>query len=82
MVPISSVIGSALFALDKLHFLIVGDLAFFYDLNSLGNRHFPNNIRILLINNGRGIEFRKKDHPANILGEEADAFIAAAGTLW
>lgn len=77
--PISSVLGSALFAPDKLHFLIVGDLAFFYDFNSLGNRHFPGNIRVLLVNNGRGIEFRKKDHPANVLGEEADAFIAAAG---
>ena len=76
---ISTTLGSALSAIDRLHFLIVGDLAFFYDLNSLGNRHFPNNIRILLVNNGRGIEFRKKDHPARILGNETDMFIAAAG---
>jgi 2-succinyl-5-enolpyruvyl-6-hydroxy-3-cyclohexene-1-carboxylate synthase len=75
----STVLGSALYAPNKLHFLIVGDLAFFYDFNSLGNRHFPKNLRILLVNNGRGIEFRKKDHPASVLGEEADMFIAAAG---
>lgn len=42
---------------DKLSFIITGDLAFFYDMNSLGIRHIKNNVRILLINNNSGAEF-------------------------
>lgn len=76
---VSTILGAALANPEKLHFLVVGDLAMFYDINSMGNRHFPNNVRILLVNNGRGVEFRKYDHPAAKLGNEADEFIAAAG---
>lgn len=76
---ISTVIGASLSCPERLHFLIVGDLAFFYDLNSLGNRHVQSNLRILFVNNGRGVEFRKKDHPGSKFGEDADLFIAAAG---
>ena len=43
---------------DKLCFIVTGDLAFFYDMNALGIRHLKNNIRILLINNGGGGEFK------------------------
>ena len=76
---LSTLIGASLANPQKLHFLVVGDLAFFYDLNSLGNRHIGNNVRILLVNNGRGIEFRKKDHPGYLFGESADLYIAAGG---
>ena len=76
---LSTLIGASLASPRKLHFLVVGDLAFFYDLNALGNRHVGNNVRILLVNNGRGIEFRKKDHPGYQFGESADQFIAACG---
>lgn len=76
---LSTLIGASLESPQKLHFLVVGDLAFFYDLNSLGNRHIGNNVRILLVNNGRGIEFRKKDHPGYQFGESADLYIAAGG---
>lgn len=75
----STLIGAALMNKEKIHFLNVGDLAFFYDLNSLGNRHLPQNVRIILINNGRGVEFRKKDHPGSKFGDEADLFMSAAG---
>lgn len=77
--PISTIIGSSLINTKKLHFLVIGDLAFFYDLNSLGNRHIGKNLRILLINNGCGTEFRNFDHPASKWGEEADLFMAAGG---
>ena len=77
--PVSTIIGSSLGRPNTLHFLVVGDLAFFYDLNSLGNRHIKSNLRILLVNNGRGIEFRKLDHPGSKFGEDADLFFAAAG---
>ncbi|MBQ9672331.1 MAG: 2-succinyl-5-enolpyruvyl-6-hydroxy-3-cyclohexene-1-carboxylate synthase [Prevotella sp.] len=76
---LSTLIGASLASPRKLHFLVAGDLAFFYDLNALGNRHVGNNVRILLVNNGRGIEFRKKDHPGYQFGESADLYIAAGG---
>lgn len=76
---LSSVIGASLFNKDKLYFCILGDLAFFYDMNALGNRHISNNLRLLVINNGKGTEFRNYDHYAAQFGEDADDFIAAAG---
>lgn len=76
---LSTLIGASLTSPQKVHFLVAGDLAFFYDLNALGNRHVGNNVRILLVNNGRGIEFRKKDHPGYQFGESADQYIAAGG---
>ena len=36
---------------DKLSFLIIGDLTFFYDMNALWNRYVGKNVRIMLINN-------------------------------
>ena len=77
--PLSTAIGGALANPGCLHFLVVGDLAFFYDMNSLGNRHLPSNLRILLINNGRGTEFTNYNHPASKFGEDADNYMAAAG---
>ena len=77
---LSSLIGASLANKEKLYFAVVGDLAFFYDMNSLGNKHVGNNLRIMLINNGRGTEFRNYNHPAQICFEEdADMFMAAAG---
>lgn len=75
----SSLIGASLASPEKLFFGIIGDLAFFYDLNSIGNRHIGNNIRILLVNNGMGTEFRNYTHPWAEFGEEANMFGAAAG---
>ena len=76
---ISSMIGASLASPDKLFIGIFGDLAFFYDMNSLGNRHVGNNVRIMLINNGRGTEFRNYSHVCSPFGEEADPFMAASG---
>lgn len=53
----STLIGASLVNPKKLYFGVVGDLSFFYDMNSLGNRHVGNNIRILLVNNSLGAEF-------------------------
>ncbi|HBN06324.1 MAG TPA: 2-succinyl-5-enolpyruvyl-6-hydroxy-3-cyclohexene-1-carboxylate synthase [Bacteroidales bacterium] len=76
---ISSLLGASLADKNKLYFGVVGDLAFFYDMNAIGNRHVGNNIRILLVNNGKGTEFRQFNHRAAQFGQEADNFIAAAG---
>lgn len=75
----STVVGGAIVNKDKLHFCILGDLSFFYDMNSIGNHHIGNNLRILLINNGRGIEFHTSGHVGDVLHEETDKYIAAAG---
>lgn len=76
---VSSLIGSALAAPDAIHFGFVGDLAFFYDLNALGNRHVAPNVRILLVNNGCGTEFKHYSHTASQFGDDANDFMAAAG---
>lgn len=76
---VSSMIGASLISRTKLYFCVAGDLALFYDLNVLGNRHIGCNVRILLVNNGKGTEFRNYSHPAARFGEEADTFMAAAG---
>lgn len=76
---LSSLIGASFANPDKLYFGVIGDLAFFYDINVLGNRHIGSNVRIMLINNGKGTEFRNYNHKAAMFGEAADAYIAAAG---
>ena len=48
-------------------------------MNSIGNRHVKSNIRLMVINNGRGTEFRNYGHAAFKFGEAADDYIAAAG---
>ncbi len=75
----SSLIGASLSNAQKLFFGIIGDLSFFYDMNSIGNHHIGNNIRLMVINNGKGTEFRNYSHAAARFGEDADDYIAAAG---
>ncbi len=75
----SSLLGASLVDKSKLYFAVVGDLAFFYDMNAIGNRHLGKNIRVLLVNNGLGTEFRQYSHRASVLGEDADKFVAASG---
>ena len=69
----SSMLGSSLANKKKIHYQIIGDLAFFYDMNVLGN------MRILLINNGKGTEFRNYTNFASKFGDEADEYLAAGG---
>ena len=76
---LSTMIGASLAAPQKLFFGVFGDLAFFYDLNSLGNRHIGTNIRILLINNNCGGEFNLYSHPGHQFESQVNDFIAAGG---
>ena len=76
---VSSLVGASLANADKLYFGVFGDLAFFYDMNVLGNHHVGKNVRIMLVNNGRGTEFRNYNHPAQAFDDDADAYMAAAG---
>lgn len=76
---VSALIGESLATPNRLHFGVVGDLTFFYDMNSVGNHHIGNNIRLMIINNGVGAEFKLYVHPAYQWGEDGDKFMAARG---
>lgn len=78
----STLLGASLVCPDKLFFGVVGDLAFFYDLNALGNRHVGRNIRLMLVNNGTGFEMKYYRNPIPIqsqFGDFANAYFAARG---
>ena len=76
---VSALIGESLAFKDKIHFGVVGDLTFFYDMNSVGNRHICNNLRLMIINNGKGTEFKIYSHPVYKWGKDGDKYMAAAG---
>lgn len=74
----SALIGASLSS-HELCFCITGDLAFFYDMNSLGCREIGPNLRILLINNCLGMTFKLSNHVGSQIGPSANIFIAAEG---
>lgn len=77
---ISSLIGASMVNQQSLFFGVFGDLLFFYDMNSLGNRDIKPNLRIIVINNGLGQEFKNVSFPGSLLlGEDIDKFTAAKG---
>lgn len=70
----STAIGQS-FATKNICLMVTGDLAFLYDINSLSIRGIKNNLRIILVNNNGGFEFKLGvGHNSNI-----DRYIAAAG---
>lgn len=77
---LSSLIGASIVKKDKLHFGVLGDLSFFYDLNSLGNRDIKNNLRIIVINNNGGALFKKNTGTESkwFSFEEIGMYIAAS----
>ena len=77
----SAAFGNSLVT-DKNVYCFIGDLAFFYDLNSIGNKNLKNNLRIMLINNGCGTEFHNFNHRAAKVSNEnklSPEFFAADG---
>jgi len=76
---LSTMIGASLASPSKIFFGVFGDLASFYDMNALGNRHVGSNLRIMVVNNGVGTEFKNYNHKAAAFGDEADLFMAARG---
>lgn len=69
---------------DKLNFILIGDLSFFYDMNALWNTNYGCNIRILLLNNEGGEIFHAL--PGLTLHENARRFVTgthhASGKAW
>lgn len=77
---ISSLIGASMVNQQSIFYGVFGDLLFFYDMNSLGNRDIKPNLRIIVINNGLGQEFKNVSFPGSLLlGEDIDKFTAAKG---
>lgn len=78
---VSTLVGASLAKPEQLYFGFVGDLAFFYDMNILGNRHIGSNIRLMIINNALGVEMKLKGGGAflELFGNDVDDYIAAKG---
>jgi len=58
----SSAVGAAMVS-NQQHLLILGDLSFVYDSNALWNKNFPENLKIVVLNDGGGGIFRLLDGP-------------------
>lgn len=71
----SAFIGQASVS-NRLSFLVIGDLSFFYDMNALWNHYVGNNIRILVCNNSGGAIFHSYPNTKNV--PTLDEHIAAA----
>ncbi|BDZ84434.1 2-succinyl-5-enolpyruvyl-6-hydroxy-3-cyclohexene- 1-carboxylate synthase [Claveliimonas bilis] len=54
---LSTFLGQASVLKEGIALCIIGDLSFFYDINSLYHTDIPSNVRIVLLNNGGGSEF-------------------------
>ena len=61
---------------DDPVFCVIGDLSFFYDQNALWNQNLRGNLRILLLNNGKGGIFNML--PGLEQSPARDLFVAAA----
>lgn len=71
-----TLLGQAKVATNKLAFLLIGDLSFFYGMNALTIKGISSNVRILLANNGGGAEFHIFPHIQK--DDKVDLHIAAA----
>ena len=71
---LSTAVGYAT-ASEKLNFVFIGDLSFFYDMNALWNGCYGSNLRILLLNNGGGEIFHAL--PGLEMHDSARRFITA-----
>ena len=54
---LSTFLGQAKIQKNGIALCVIGDLSFFYDINSLHHLEIPTNVRIVLLNNGGGSEF-------------------------
>ncbi len=75
---LSTAIGAAA-GTNELTTVITGDLSFFYDSNALWIKPFPQNLKIILINNKGGSIFRIIDGPSSI--DELEHFLEAKHDL-
>jgi 2-succinyl-5-enolpyruvyl-6-hydroxy-3-cyclohexene-1-carboxylate synthase len=69
---LSTAVGAAQKS-DKLCISIIGDVAFQYDRNALWNKYIPDNLRIIVFNNGGGGIFRNLEGAKDL--PELDEFM-------
>jgi len=62
---VSTAVGAAMVS-GTPHLLLVGDLSFVYDSNALWNKNFPDNLKIIVLNDGGGGIFRLLDGPGGM----------------
>jgi 2-succinyl-5-enolpyruvyl-6-hydroxy-3-cyclohexene-1-carboxylate synthase len=62
---LSAAVGAAMVS-ESQHLLILGDLSFVYDSNALWNKDFPENLKIVVLNDGGGGIFRLLDGPGHM----------------
>lgn len=62
----STAIGHALANPEENHFLLTGDIAFLYDRNALWQKILPQNLKIIVYNNGGGGIFRLINGPSDL----------------
>lgn len=62
---VSTAVGAAMVSKTP-HLLLVGDLSFVYDSNALWNKNFPDNLKIIVLNDGGGGIFRLLDGPGGM----------------
>ena len=72
---LSSAVGAALADPTRLHFICIGDLSFFYDLNALWTRSTLRNLRVVLFNNCGGEIFAAL--PGLSLDDRSARFVTA-----
>ncbi len=62
---VSAAVGAAMVS-DRMHILLVGDLSFVYDSNAMWNRNFPENLKIVVLNDDGGGIFRLLKGPSEM----------------
>ncbi|MCK4879748.1 MAG: 2-succinyl-5-enolpyruvyl-6-hydroxy-3-cyclohexene-1-carboxylic-acid synthase [Bacteroidales bacterium] len=62
---LSAAVGAAMVS-NHQHLLLVGDLSFVYDSNALWNKDFPENLKIVVLNDGGGGIFRLLKGPGRM----------------
>ena len=81
---LSAAVGSACAIPNMLHFVLIGDLSFFYDMNALWNPQLTKNLRVILFNNSGGEIFSAL--PGLSLNDKAKNFVtaphSATGKAW
>ena len=77
----STFMGQCAVVDDKLCFLLVGDLSFFYDMNSIWNKPLKKNIRIMLVNNnGTGLLWAHKlQAVSSVHNTSAEGWVKSTG---
>ena len=67
---VSAAVGAALVS-EQSHLLVLGDLSFVYDSNAMWNRSFPENLKIVVLNDNGGGIFRLLKGPSEMAFFEA-----------